>query len=134
LLTKIFVFLKKIIFFFKDLGDLPDFELPDFLPDLPGIAQNLAFANDLEDLPDIPFFEEKSNVNQALPTPAVLHLSQPPLPTIEVIFLFYNLLYKFFIVFFIIRPSLVYKLCQLYPYFAQTLDLYLYRTRCRNKF
>jgi hypothetical protein len=93
LLTKNLVFLKKIIFFFKDLGDLPDFELPDFLPDLPGIAQNLAFANDLEDLPDIPFFEEKSNVNQALPTPAVLHLSQPPLPTIEVIFFnFFNLI------------------------------------------
>ena len=42
------------------------------LPDLPGIAQNLAFANDLADLPDIPFFEDKSWSNPNTVEPAVL--------------------------------------------------------------
>ena len=42
------------------------------LPDLPGVAQNLAFANDLADLPDIPFFEDKSWSNPNTIEPAVL--------------------------------------------------------------
>ncbi len=51
------------------------------LPDLPGIAQNLAFANDLTDLPDIPFFEDKSWSNPNTVDPVVL---SPPLPVLEV--------------------------------------------------
>ena len=42
---------------FQELGELPDFELPDVLPDLPGVAQNLAFVTDLSELPDVPFFD-----------------------------------------------------------------------------
>ncbi len=45
------------------------------LPDLPGIAQNLAFA----DLPDIPFFEDKPIPNTV--EPVVL---SAPLPVLEV--------------------------------------------------
>jgi hypothetical protein len=44
------------------------------LPDLPGIAQNLAFAHSsLDELPDIPFFED----NKSLP------VLSPPMPVQE---------------------------------------------------
>ena len=67
---------------FQELGELPDFELPDVLPDLPGVAQNLAFVNDLTDLPDIPFFEpaNKSGNSQRVSSEASAVLQQLPPP------------------------------------------------------
>ena len=65
-------------YFFQDIGDLPDFELPEVLPDLPGIAQNLAFVlSSLDDLPEIPFFEDVKSVSVLSPPLPVLSASLP---------------------------------------------------------
>ena len=83
------------MYFLQDIGDLPDFELPEVLPDLPGIAQNLAFAQtSLDELPDIPFFEDSKSLSvlsPPLPVPQprppkqeqVEQKAGPPLPPIE---------------------------------------------------
>ena len=66
--------------FTQELGDLPDFELPDVLPDLPGIAQNLAFSTDFVDLPDIPFFDVSKPGHLQVSTEVVALTQQlPPL-------------------------------------------------------
>ena len=68
--------------FLQELGELPDFELPDVLPDLPGVAQNLAFLPDLSDLPDIPFFDVPKSGNPHVPSEAASVLQQLPLPEV----------------------------------------------------
>lgn len=55
-----------------DLGQVPEIDVPSYLPDLPGIADDLSYSADLgpgfapsgptHNIPELPSFSEESNL------------------------------------------------------------------------
>ncbi|XP_039664500.1 WASH complex subunit 1 isoform X2 [Perca fluviatilis] len=74
-------------FYVPDLGQVPEIDVPSFLPDLPGIADDLSYSADLgpgfapsgptHNIPDLPSFSEESNAHGS---PLQPNISPPPPP------------------------------------------------------
>uniref|UniRef100_A0A3Q4B0H7 WASH1 WAHD domain-containing protein n=1 Tax=Mola mola TaxID=94237 RepID=A0A3Q4B0H7_MOLML len=80
-------------FYVPDLGQVPEIDVPSYLPDLPGIADDLSYSADLgpgfapsgpmHNIPDLPFFSEDSspqfqpNIPPPPPPPPPPPLPQP---------------------------------------------------------
>ncbi|KAK5902326.1 hypothetical protein CesoFtcFv8_007590 [Champsocephalus esox] len=83
-------------FYVPDLGQVPEIDVPSYLPDLPGIADDLSYSADLgpgfapsgptQNIPDLPSFSEESDAHgfhlqpNELPLLLPLHLHCPPPP------------------------------------------------------
>ncbi|KAM8751705.1 WASH complex subunit 1 isoform 1-T1 [Acanthopagrus schlegelii] len=73
-------------FYVPDLGQVPEIDVPSYLPDLPGIADDLSYSADLgpgfapsgptHNIPELPSFSEESN----LPGPQLQPNVPPPPP------------------------------------------------------
>lgn len=58
-------------FYVPDLGEVPEIDVPSYLPDLPGIADDLSYSADLgpgfapsgptHNIPELPSFSEESS-------------------------------------------------------------------------
>lgn len=60
-------------FYMPDLGQVPEIDVPSYLPDLPGIADDLSYSADLgpgfapsgptHNIPELPSFSEGSSID-----------------------------------------------------------------------
>lgn len=76
-------------FYVPDLGQVPEIDVPSYLPDLPGIADDLSYSADLgpgfapsgpiQNIPELPSFSDDSHVEGSPLQPNVA-LPPPPLP------------------------------------------------------
>ncbi|XP_049928611.1 WASH complex subunit 1 [Epinephelus moara] len=85
-------------FYVPDLGQVPEIDVPSYLPDLPGIADDLSYSADLgpgfapsgptHNIPDLPSFAEESNAqgfqhqSNAAPLPPPPPPPPPPEPAL----------------------------------------------------
>lgn len=77
-------------FYVPDLGQVPEIDVPSYLPDLPGIADDLSYSADLgpgfapsgptHNIPDLPSFSEESDVHGSPLQPNVPPPPPPPPP------------------------------------------------------
>ncbi|KAF3688872.1 WASH complex subunit 1 [Channa argus] len=78
-------------FYMPDLGEVPEIDVPSYLPDLPGIADDLSYSADLgpgfapsgptHNIPELPSFSEEGNLaGSQLPTNASFPSPPPPPP------------------------------------------------------
>ncbi|XP_035497604.2 WASH complex subunit 1 isoform X2 [Scophthalmus maximus] len=82
-------------FYVPDLGEVPEIDVPSYLPDLPGIADDLSYSADLgpgfapsgptHNIPELPSFPEESNAlgSQLQPNAPLLPPPPPPPPPPE---------------------------------------------------
>uniref|UniRef100_A0A8D2ZM54 WAS protein family homolog 1 n=1 Tax=Scophthalmus maximus TaxID=52904 RepID=A0A8D2ZM54_SCOMX len=77
-------------FYVPDLGEVPEIDVPSYLPDLPGIADDLSYSADLgpgfapsgptHNIPELPSFPEESNLMSSLSPPPP---PPPPPPPVD---------------------------------------------------
>uniref|UniRef100_H3DPG6 WAS protein family homolog 1 n=1 Tax=Tetraodon nigroviridis TaxID=99883 RepID=H3DPG6_TETNG len=77
-------------FYVPDLGQVPEIDVPTYLPDLPGIADDLSYNADLgpgfapsgptHNIPELPTFTEESSMTGSQLQPNVLRAPPPPPP------------------------------------------------------
>uniref|UniRef100_G3PI36 WAS protein family homolog 1 n=1 Tax=Gasterosteus aculeatus aculeatus TaxID=481459 RepID=G3PI36_GASAC len=80
-------------FYVPDLGQVPEIDVPSYLPDLPGIADDLSYSADLGPgfapsgpthiIPDLPTFAEESDAHASQLQPMVPPPPPPPPPPPE---------------------------------------------------
>ncbi|XP_037306999.1 WASH complex subunit 1 [Pungitius pungitius] len=80
-------------FYVPDLGQVPEIDVPSYLPDLPGIADDLSYSADLgpgfapsgptHNIPDLPTFIEESDAHASPLQPIVPPPPPPPPPPPE---------------------------------------------------
>lgn len=80
-------------FYVPDLGQVPEIDVPSYLPDLPGIADDLSYSADLgpgfapsgptHNIPELPSFSEESNAPGPQLQPSVPPPPPPPPPPPE---------------------------------------------------
>ncbi|KAK2842214.1 hypothetical protein Q5P01_012414 [Channa striata] len=77
-------------FYVPDLGEVPEIDVPSYLPDLPGIADDLSYSADLgpgfapsgptHNIPELPSFSEEGNLPGAQVQPNASFPASPPPP------------------------------------------------------
>ncbi|XP_028287265.1 WASH complex subunit 1 isoform X3 [Parambassis ranga] len=77
-------------FYVPDLGQVPEIDVPSYLPDLPGIADDLSYSADLgpgfapsgptHNIPELPSFSEESNALEPALSPIIPAGAPPPPP------------------------------------------------------
>ncbi|XP_008310092.2 WASH complex subunit 1 [Cynoglossus semilaevis] len=81
-------------FYVPDLGEVPDLDVPSYLPDLPGIADDLSYSADLgpgfapsgflQSIPELPsFVSSRSQLQLDAPPPAPPAPPPPPEPIVS---------------------------------------------------
>lgn len=80
-------------FYVPDLGQVPEIDVPSYLPDLPGIADDLSYSADLgpgfapsgptHNIPELPSFSEESSASEAQLQPNSPPPPPPPPPPPE---------------------------------------------------
>ncbi|KAM9377191.1 WASH complex subunit 1 isoform 2-T2 [Pholidichthys leucotaenia] len=77
-------------FYVPDLGQVPEIDVPSYLPDLPGIADDLSYSADLgpgfapsgptQNIPELPSFSEENSASGSQLQPSVPPPPPPPPP------------------------------------------------------